>query len=416
MKLAIINISNIFSAFDKNPLYLQGKDMLTLPAISDAYMILNNGIIEDYGSMKDFDYLLLENVKSIDASHRFVLPAWCDSHSHIVFAQTREHEFVDKISGLTYEEIAKRGGGILNSVEKLRQMSEEELLEGALKRVSEVISFGTGALEIKSGYGLTLEDELKMLRVIRTLKETTPLTIKSTFLGAHAVPIEYKGRQDEYVKYVIEKMLPHVADEKLADYIDVFCDTGFFTVSQSASIIEAAYKYGLKAKIHANELDYSGGVQLGVKYNAISVDHLEMSGEEEIQSLLNSETVPTLLPNVSFYLKIPYAPARKMIDSGLGVAVASDFNPGSSPSGNMQLAISLACIQYRLFPEEAINAVTINGAKAMEVHDELGTITKGKKANLLITKQIPSLNYIPYSFGENKIDTVILNGQIIYKN
>ncbi len=413
MKLAIINISQIFSVFDKNPSFLKGKNMMNLPSLSDSYIILNNGIIEDFGSMKDFDYLWLENAKTIDATNRFVLPAWCDSHSHIVFAQTREHEFVDKINGLTYEEIAKRGGGILNSVEKLRNMREKDLLESALKRVSEVISYGTGALEIKSGYGLTLEDELKMLRVIRTLKEITPLTIKSTFLGAHAVPLEYKGRQKEYVKHVVNDMLPIVADEKLADYVDVFCDKGYFSIDETAQIIEAANKYGIKAKIHANELDFSGGVQVGVKHKAISVDHLEMSGDEEIKSLLNSETVPTLLPNVSFYLRIPYAPARKMIDADLGVAIASDYNPGSSPSGNMQLAISLACIKYRMLPEEAINAVTINGAKAMELENVLGTITKGKIANILITKQLSSLNYIPYSFGENKIETVILNGKII---
>lgn len=415
MKLLIINIKELLQTRDINPGAVCGHEMSVLPKVDNAWLYMENGIIQSFGQMSSLSSELPGFYESdiLDAKGQYVLPAWCDSHSHIVFAQWRETEFVDKIMGLSYEEIAKRGGGILNSAERLRQLEEEELYESALTRVAEVISHGTGALEIKSGYGLTLEDELKMLRVIRKLKETTPLTIKATFLGAHAVPPEFRGRQSEFVDHVIQDMLPRVADEKLADYVDVFCDKGFFTVEETARILEAADKYGLKPKIHANELDFSGGVQLGIKHNAISVDHLEMSGELEIQALKGSTTMPTLLPNVSFYLNIPYAPARKMIDSGLAVALASDFNPGSSPSGNMQFIISLACIKYKMFPEEAINAATINGAKAMELDGILGSVTPGKIANLCILRDMPSLAYLPYSFGENKVKKMILNGKLI---
>lgn len=415
MNLLIINIKTVFSVWQNSPDKLAGKDLMKLPQIDHAYILIKDGIISDYGSMKDVSSgkFLDVNYSIYDAAGRFIFPSWCDSHSHIVFAQWREQEFVDKIKGLSYEEIASRGGGILNSAAKLQQMSESELYDSALQRVYKVIGFGTGALEIKSGYGLTVKDELKMLRVIRKLKETTPLTIKSTFLGAHAVPVEYKGRQEDYVNHVINDMLPRVADEGLADYIDVFCDKGFFTVEETSKILDAAQKFGLKPKIHANELDFSGGVQLGVSHNALSVDHLEMSGDDEIRALQKGKTIPTLLPNVSFYLNIPFAPARRMIDEGLPVALASDFNPGSSPSGNMQFVISLACIKYKMFPEEAINAATINGAKAMELENILGTITPGKKANLIITTEIPSLQYFPYSFGENKVEKMILNGNWI---
>ncbi len=415
MKLLIINIKELIQVRESKSGPVSGMEMSELPVLENAWLYIENGLIHSFGQMSSLSSELPGFYESdiLDVKGQYVLPAWCDSHSHIVFAKWRENEFVDKIKGLSYEEIAKRGGGILNSAARLREKDEQELYEGALTRVSEVISHGTGALEIKSGYGLTLQDELKMLRVIRKLKETTPLTIKSTFLGAHAVPPEFKGRQTEYVNYVISEMIPMVASEHLADYIDVFCDKGFFTPDETARILEAGNKFGLKPKIHANELDFSGGVQVGVKYNAVSVDHLEMSGENEIISLKGSKTIPTLLPNVSFYLNIPYAPARQMIDSGLAVALASDFNPGSSPSGNMQFVISLACIKYKMLPSEAINAATINGAAAMEIDQTHGSIAPGKDASLCILSDMPSLEYLPYSFGENKVKKMILNGKII---
>lgn len=417
MKLLIINIKTLFQCDNNLKQAVNGAQMNHLPQINNAFVYVEEDKIVDFGVMTKevVSRYLSDNVEIIDAKDRYVLPSWCDSHSHIVFASWREHEFVDKIRGLSYEEIAQNGGGILNSASKLQTMSEDELFENALHRVDEVIKHGTGALEIKSGYGLTLEDELKMLRVIKRLKKETPLTIKSTFLGAHAIPKEYNGRQADYVRHVIDDMLPKVAEEQLADYVDVFCDKGFFTVEETAEIIEAAAKFGMKPKIHANELDFSGGVQVGVKYNAISVDHLEMSGDEEIEALKNSNTLPTLLPNVSFYLNIPFAPARKMIDSGLAVVLASDYNPGSSPSGNMQFVVSLACIKYKMYPEEAINAATINGAAAMELQETHGSISVGKTANMFITRPISSLAYIPYSFGENNVETVILNGKVIKK-
>jgi len=352
-------------------------------------------------------------VTVIDASDRLVFPSFCDSHTHLVYAGSREIEYVDKIKGLSYEEIAKRGGGILNSAKLLHETSEEELVEQAMGRLNEIIGFGTGAVEIKSGYGLTVEDELKMLRVIRKLKDLSPVTIVPTFLGAHAIPPGYKGRQGEYVDQVINVMIPQVAAEELADYIDVFCDRGFFTVDETDRILNAGMKYGLRPKIHANELDYSGGIQVGVKYNALSVDHLEYTGKKEIACLINTETMPVILPGAAFFLNMKPAPARRMIDAGLPVAFASDFNPGSSPSGNMQLILSMACITYRLLPEEAIHATTINGAYAMGLSDELGSIAKGKKANLFITKPMPTLEFMPYAYGSNKVEKVILNGEII---
>jgi imidazolonepropionase len=414
MKLLIINIKDLLQVRDHACKVVSGHQMAELPSVENAWLYIESGKIVSFGQMNSLSSELPGFYESdiLDVKGSYVMPAWCDSHSHIVFAQWREQEFVDKIKGLTYEEIAARGGGILNSAARLQKADEGELYDNALARVEEVIKYGTGALEIKSGYGLTLKDELKMLRVIRKLKETTPLTIKSTFLGAHAVPPDYKGRQSEYVDHVIHDMLPRVAEEKLADYVDVFCDKGFFTVDETSRILEAAHKYGLKPKIHANELDFSGGVQVGVKYKAISVDHLEVSGDDEIKALKNSQTIPTLLPNVSFYLNIPFAPARKMIDSGLPVALASDYNPGSSPSGNMQFVISLACIKYKMFPPEAINAATMNGAAAMELSATHGSITPGKTANVSIMREIPSVEYLPYSFGENKVDKMILNGKI----
>jgi imidazolonepropionase len=330
-----------------------------------------------------------------------------------VYAGSREIEYIDKIRGLTYEEIANRGGGILNSALRLHEASEDELVEQALPRLREIMMLGTGAVEIKSGYGLNVEDELKMLRVIRKLQSLVPLKIVPTFLGAHAVPPEYKGNQTEFVDMVINEMIPQVASEELSDYIDVFCDRGFFTVEDTERILTAGMKFGLKPKIHANELDYSGGIQTGVKYNALSVDHLEFTGDEEIECLLASETMPTILPGAAFFLGMNYAPARNMIDSGLPVAMASDFNPGSSPSGNMQFILSMACIKYRLLPEEAIHAVTLNSAYAMGLSEEYGSIAIGKKANVFITIPIPSYEYMPYAYGSNKVETVILNGEIV---
>jgi imidazolonepropionase len=347
-----------------------------------------------------------------DASGRFVFPSWCDSHTHIVFAGSRENEFVDRIHGLTYEEIAKRGGGILNSAKRLQQTSEDELFDGAMMRLDEVKRSGTGAIEIKSGYGLSYDAELKMLKVIKRLKQSSDLTIKATFLGAHAFPAEFKENRKEYVDLLVDRLLPYIGDHGLADYNDVFCDRGFFTVEETDRILEAGWKYGLRPKIHANELDFSGGIQVGVKHNALSVDHLECTGDEEINLLLKSETMPTLLPGTAFFLKIHYPPARNMIDAGLPVALASDYNPGSSPSGKMSLVMTLACLYLKMSPEEAINAATLNGAYAMGVMDELGSIVPHKKANLFITKPISSVGYLPYAYGSDVIDRIVINGRL----
>lgn len=390
--------------------------MSMLGTIKNAFLYLEEGQIREFGTMQDIDKAffipLADPVKVIDAKGKMVFPAWCDSHTHLVYPASREIEYIDKIKGLSYEEIARRGGGILNSAQKLQEASEEELIRLALPRLKEITKYGTGAVEIKSGYGLTVESEIKMLRVIRRLKELSPLTIKATFLGAHSIPLKYRGRQDKYVDLVIDEMLPRVADEGLADFVDVFCDRGFFTVEDTDRILAAAAKFGLPPKIHANELDYSGGIQVGVKHGARSVDHLEFTGEEEIKVLLNSDTMPVILPGAAFFLGMVHAPARKMIDAGLPLALASDFNPGSSPSGNMQFILSMASIAYKLTPEEAINAITINGAYAMDVEKELGSIAVGKKANLFITKEIPTYEYMPYSYGDNKVETVILNGEV----
>ncbi|HNW97567.1 MAG TPA: imidazolonepropionase [Bacteroidales bacterium] len=415
MNILIKNIKELIQTeTDSNNRKLKvcGKHMASLSSIKNAYLLLQKGEIIDFGLMDDIKKLGTVTAKEIDASGKMVFPCFCDSHTHLVYAGSREIEYIDKIKGLSYEEIAKRGGGILNSAKRLHEASEEELVEQALQRLEEIKYFGTGAVEIKSGYGLNVEDELKMLRVIRKLKSRSPLTIKSTFLGAHAVPAEYKGKQKEFVDLVINEMIPAVAYEDLADYIDVFCDKGFFTVEDTERILMAGMKYGLRPKIHANELDYSGGIQAGVKYNALSVDHLEFVGEKEIAALLNSETMPTVLPGAAFFLGMQLSPVRDMMNAGLPVALASDFNPGSAPSGNMQFIISLACIKYRMLPEEAINAVTLNTAYAMGVEEELGSIAVGKKANIFITKSIPTYEFMPYAFGSNKVETVILNGKI----
>ncbi len=416
MKTLIKNIKELVQVEDTPKTMVCGEDMAKIATIKDAWLLINDNKIEDFGEMSalnESEFEETEELIEIDATGKLVLPSYCDPHTHLVFAGSREIEYSDKIKGLSYEEIAKCGGGILNSAKLLHNTSEEELYEQSMVRVHEIISQGTGAVEIKSGYGLNTEDEIKMLRVIKRIKETTPLTIKSTFLGAHAFPMEYKKNHGEYVDIIINEMIPQVAAEELADYIDVFCDKGFFTVEQTDRILMAGIKHGMRPKIHANELAKSGGIQVGVKYNALSVDHIEYTEEDEIQALLDSETMPTVLPGAAFFLNMPYAPAREMIKAGLPVAIASDYNPGSSPTGNMKLMMSFMCVNYRLLPEEAINAATINAAYAMGISEELGSIVKGKIANLYITKDIPTYQFLPYAYGSDLIEMVLLNGRII---
>ncbi len=410
MRIFISNIKSLLQIEDNenSRLLARGQDMKMLPSIDNAWLLIEDGLIKAYGDMSSLDTSL--NVdQTIDAKGGLVLPAWCDSHTHLVFAHSREHEFIDRINGLSYEAIAQRGGGILNSAKKLNAASEDELVDLAMQRLDEVKALGTGAIEIKSGYGLCTEGELKMLRVIRRLKEHSTLTIKATFLAGHAYPLEYRDNHEGFIKLIIHDMLPKVADENLAEYIDVFCEKGFFSVDETDRILEAGVKYGLKPKVHANQLYNSGGIQIGVKHHAISVDHLETMDQEEIECLRHSNTIPTLLPGAAFFLAMHYQPARKIIDAGLPVALASDYNPGSCPSGNMNVILSLACSQMRMTPEEAINACTINGAAAMEVNDILGSIKVGKKANLIITKPIPSVAYLPYAFGTNLIEKVMIS-------
>lgn len=417
MTILIKNIKELNGIDHEGKPLKRGIEMSDFKTLKNAYLFIADGKITSFGSMNALtaDQVIVDHndYKLIDASGKMVFPSFCDPHTHLVYAGSREIEYIDKIKGLTYEEIAKRGGGILNSAKLLHNTSFQSLVEQAQIRLREIIRMGTGAVEIKSGYGLNTEGELKMLRVIRKLKETSPLSIASTFLGAHAIPVEYKGRQDKYVDLIINEMIPAVAAENLADYIDVFCDKGFFTIKETERILMAGIKHGMRPKIHANELDYSGGIQVGVKNNALSVDHLEYTGDEEIAALLDSETMPTLLPGASFFLGMIYAPARKMIDAGLPVAMASDFNPGSSPSGNMQLILSMACINYKMTPEEAFNATTLNSAYAMGLSEEMGSIALGKKANVFITKPISTYAYMPYSYGDNKVETIILNGEVI---
>ena len=412
MKLLVTNIAFLAGIQPTDKLRLEGKEMAQLETIANAFLYVENGRIHSYGAMSDLPKCNLpSDVQQIDAKGGSVLPSWCDSHTHIVFAGSREQEFVDKIRGLSYAEIAKRGGGILNSADKLHDMSEDELYQQAMRRVDEVIRKGTGCIEIKSGYGLNTADELKMLRVIKRIKETTSLKVVATFLGAHAVSREYAGRQSEYVDLVIREMIPAVAKENLAEYIDVFCDTGFFTPEETARILEAGAKYGMRGKIHADELASSGGVEVGVRYNALSVDHLESMTAETIETLRGSETMPTALPGTSFFLNMPFALGRKVIDEGLPLAVASDYNPGSTPSGDMKFVISLACIKMRLLPAEAINAGTMNSAYAMGLSKDYGSITKGKVAHFYITKPIPSVDFIPYAYTTPLVDRIFLRGE-----
>lgn len=407
--LLIKNIKQLVQVREEANSPVRGKDMSQLPSIDNAWVLVKHGIIKDYGSMDSCP----EDPKAvIDATGKLVLPAWCDSHTHLVFADTREDEFVGRIKGLSYQEIAAAGGGILNSAKKLASKSESELIASAAERLNEIMRLGTGAVEIKSGYGLSVEGELKMLRVIKHLKENHPLTIKATFLGAHAIPAEHKQNREEYIRLIIEEMLPVIAEEGLADYIDVFCETNYYTPEETSRILEAGINYGLKPKIHVNQFTSIGGIQVGIKNNSISVDHLEVMTEQDKKDLAKSNVIPTALPSCSFFLGIPYAPAREMIEADLPLCLATDYNPGSTPSGNIPFVLSLACLRMKLLPEEAINAVTMNGACAMELQNELGSITKGKRANLIITKPINSINNIPYSFGSNLIDQVIIDGDL----
>jgi len=410
VNLLIYNIKGLVQAENHARQVVAGADMAKLPVIPDAWLLIKDEKIASFGPMHTLPPI--EDIKKIDATGRFVFPSYVDPHTHLVFAGSREHEFEMRIQGATYEEIAAEGGGILHSADKLAQTSEDVLYESAQKRLLEVMKSGTGAIEIKSGYGLSVEAELKMLRVISVLKDISPIPIKSTFLGAHAVPAIYKNNRSGYIHEIINTMLPAIAEEGLADYIDVFCDRGFYTTDETDLILKAGIKYGLKPRIHANELDFSGGIQVGIANKALSVDHLEFTGKEEIEALLQSNTMPTLLPSTAFFLKLAYPPARAMIEAGLPIALASDYNPGSSPSGNMNFVLSLACLYLKMTPEEAINAATINAAHSLELNDSLGSISPGKTANLFITQPMNSYAFLPYSFGTNRIETILLNGEI----
>ena len=412
-KILIKNIQQLLQVRETGLHPVKGIEMSELPSIYDAWLAIENDIIVGYGKMEEWPGISdWSHLEVIDASGKIVFPTYCDSHTHIVFAGTREGEFVDRIKGLTYEEIAFRGGGIINSAKKMQTANEEELYKGALLRINEMVLQGTGAIEIKSGYGLSLAAELKMLRVIKKLKETLSIPIKSTFLGAHAIPPEFKENRQAYIDLIINEMLPAIANEQLADYCDVFCERNYFTPEETLLILKAAKQYGIGAKVHAEQLSNSGGVLAGVKANAISVDHLEYVGDDEITALLGSDTMPVILPGAAFFLSLPNPPAKKMIQAGLALAIASDFNPGSSPSGNLNLMNAIACIQYGLTPEQTINATTLNGAYAMGLINDYGSITIGKKASFVITKDIPSVAYLPYAFGSNLIEQVYINGRL----
>ncbi len=409
MQTLLINIKELLQVRENHIDKISGKEMAILPTLKNAFLLLENDLIKDFGPMENCPKINADI--TIDATGKIVLPTWCDSHTHIVYAGNREQEFVDRINGLSYEEIANRGGGILNSAKKLNETSEEEIYNQSKKRLEEVISQGTGAVEIKSGYGLTVEGELKMLRVIKKLAENYPITIKSTFLGAHAFPKEYKENHSGYIDLIIDEMLPKIADEKLADFIDAFLETGYFSVEETERIMEAGKKYGLISKIHVNQFTSINGIKACVKHDALSVDHLEIVTDEDIEMLKNSKTIAVALPSCSYFISIPYTPARKMLNAGLSLALASDFNPGTTPSGNMNFVVATACIKMKMTPEEAINAATINGAYAMDISKTHGSITKGKKANLIITKPLNSFYEIPYCFGSNLIENVIINGK-----
>ena len=411
MTVLITNIKELLQVRDSAIKKVSGKDMKILPVIKNAFVLIEDDEIVDFGPMKNSKGNSADEV--IDASGKLVLPAWCDSHTHIVYAGNREQEFVDRINGLSYEEIANRGGGILNSAEKLQNTTEDDLYEQSIVRIKNVMKMGTGAIEIKSGYGLTLDAELKMLRVIKKIEKNFGIKVRSTFLGAHALPKEFIKNKTGYIDLIIEEMLPRIAKENLADYMDVFCEKGYFSLEDTERILRAGQKYNLKSKIHVNQFNAFGGVGLAVKYKALSVDHLEELNPEDIEVLKGSDTMPVALPACSYFLSIPYTPARSLIDSGLPLALASDYNPGSSPSGNMNFVVSTACIKMKMTPEEAINAATLNSAYSMGIEDKYGSVTRGKKANLIITKEVPSYLYLPYAFGENHIDKVLINGKLI---
>lgn len=413
-RILIKNIKELVQVGSDLKKKVSGKDMKSLPTIKDAWLAIEDDTIMAFGRMDEFPEITnWVDLEVMDVSGQMVFPSFCDSHTHLVYAASREEEFVDRINGLTYEEIAKKGGGILNSAKKLQNTSEEDLFRDAWSRLEEIKKTGTGAVEIKSGYGLSVEGELKMLRVIKRLKKESDLTIKANFLGAHAIPTEYKEKRKDYIDLIINEMIPVIEREELADYIDVFCETNYYTPEETDRVLQAGIAIGLTPKIHVNQFTSIGGIQAGIKNKALSVDHLEVMEEQDIQDLIHSDVMPTLLPSCSFFLGIPYAPARRLIDSGLPVSLATDFNPGSTPSGNMPFVLSLACINYKMTPEEAINASTINSAYAMGLNETHGSIAIGKKANLFITKAISSIAFLPYSFGSNCIDTAILNGKIV---
>ena len=411
MTTLITNIKELLQVRETSIVKVSGAEMAILPTIKNAFLVIKDNLIAAFGTMDNVPKIDVDKI--IDATGKIVLPSWCDSHTHIVYAGNREQEFVDRINGLSYEEIANRGGGILNSAKKLNETSEEEIYQQSKARLEEVMRLGTGAVEIKSGYGLTVEGELKMLRVVQRLAQNYPITIKATFLGAHAFPLDYKEKRRGYIDCMLNEMLPEIAKNKLADFIDVFCETGYFTVAETEEIMEAGIKLGLKPKIHVNQFNSIGGIQAGVKYDALSVDHLEVMTTEDILALQNTATMPVALPSCSYFLSIPYTPAREMIAAGLPLALATDYNPGSTPSGNMNFVVATACIKMKMTPEEAINAATINGAYAMGIAETHGSITVGKKANLIITKPIPSYYQLPYAFGSNLIETVIVEGKIL---
>ncbi|MDC0106646.1 imidazolonepropionase [bacterium] len=411
MNTLFIHIKELLQTRPKSEVKVMGDSMKELPHIKNAFLRIQGDTILDFGAMADL--VIQETDEVIDVTGKLILPTWCDSHSHVVYAGDRSQEFVDRLNGLSYEDIAAKGGGILNSAQTLQATSEEALFEQSMERVNALIQLGTGALEIKSGYGLSTEAELKMLRVIKAIKDTSSLKIKATFLGAHAIPKLYKANKQAYIDMIINTMLPKVHREKLADFIDVFCEKGYFSVDDSEQILKAATQYGLIPKIHVNQFNAFGGVGLGVKYNALSVDHLEILNQEDIDVLKNSKTIPVALPGCSFFLGIPYTPARKLIDAGMALALASDYNPGSAPSGNMNFVVSLACIKMNMTPEEAINAATLNGAYAMDISEQYGSIASGKKANLIITKDMTSYRQIPYHFGNNPVHKVMINGAFV---
>ena len=409
MKTIFKNIKQLVQVREETLKPLKGSEMKELPVIDNAWLLVEDGKIADFGKMQDLP--TFEGVDEVDASGKFLLPGWIDSHTHLVYAGNREQEFIDRINGFTYEEIAEKGGGILNSAKKLQETPEDDLYLQSAKRLEEVIKMGTTAIEIKSGYGLTTEAELKMLRVIRKLKNNYDLPIKATFLGAHAIPPEYKDDRDGYLDLLINEMMPKIAEEKLAEFVDIFCEKGYFSVEDTHRVLEAGQKYGLKPKIHVNQFNSIGGIKTAVEHNALSVDHLEVMEPDDLDVLEDSETMPVALPSCSLFLGIPYTPARDMIEAGLPLALATDYNPGSTPNGNMNLVISLACIKMKMNPEEAINAATINAAYAMDILDTHGSITKGKAANLILTDEIPSYGFMPYSFGANHINSVYINGK-----